>query len=176
MTNTSTRPGGAPRLHPLALSLALAGVLAGCGGGSSDDASVQEARLPRGGAPSGATAAAGGAPGGFSQHVNHAGASLCTSTSTSWIGAAWNDRISSIRVPAGYKVELFADRNLRGTTVTLTADNANLVGLGLNDAVSSMRVTPPAAPSKVTLASVQFAQSMLYASGDSQLVLVANKH
>ncbi|MGN7876975.1 peptidase inhibitor family I36 protein [Roseateles sp. 22389] len=176
MTITSTRPGGAPRLHPLALSLALAGVLAGCGGGgSSDEAAVQEASVPGGAASAGATATATAAQVCFYEHANYAGASLCRSTTTSWIGPTWNDRISSIRVPAGYKVELFADQNFRGATVTLTADNANLVGVALNDAVSSMRVTPPAAPSNVTLASVQFAQSMLYASGDSQLVLVANK-
>ena len=176
MTITSTRPGGAPRLHPLALSLALAGVLAGCGGGgSSDEAAVQEASVPGSAASAGATATATAAQVCFYEHANYAGASLCRSTTTSWIGPTWNDRISSIRVPAGYKVELFADQNFRGAAVTLTADNANLVGVALNDAVSSMRVTPPAAPSNVTLASVQFAQSMLYASGDSQLVLVANK-
>ena len=176
MTITSTRPGGAPRLHPLALSLALAGVLAGCGGGGpSDEAAVQEVSVPGGAASAGATATATAAQVCFYEHANYAGASLCRSSTTSWIGPTWNDRISSIRVPAGYKVELFADQNFRGAAVTLTADNANLVGVALNDAVSSMRVTPPAAPSNVTLASVQFAQSMLYASGDSQLVLVANK-
>jgi len=184
MTITSTRPDGALRLHPLALSLALAGVLAGCGGGGgSSDAAVQEARLSgdtASGVTSGATsgaAAAAATPAQvcFFENANFSGASLCRSTTTSWIGATWNDRISSIRVPAGYKVELFADQNFRGASVTLTADNANLTGAGLNDAVSSMRVTPPAAPSNVTLASVQFAQSMLYTSSDAQLVLVANK-
>jgi hypothetical protein len=181
MTITSTRPDGALRLHPLALSLALAGVLAGCGGGgASSDAAVQEARLPGGataasGAAAVAAAAATPAQVCFFEHANFGGASVCRNFTTSWVGETWNDRISSVRVPAGYKVELFAELNFRGASVTLTADNANLTGAGLNDAVSSIRVTPPAAPSKVTLASVQFAQSMLYGSGDAQLVLVANK-
>ena len=65
---------------------------------------------------------------------------------TAWIGNAWNDRISSVRVPAGFKVQLFADINYGGRSVTLTADNANLVGAGFNDAASSMKITaPPAA-------------------------------
>lgn len=175
MSISTRRPGGAPRLHPLALSLALAGVLAGCGGGDANDPAVAAARQTGGATSAAGTAAAAATQVCFYEHVNYAGASTCLSASSAWIGNAWNDRISSVRVPAGFKVQLFADINYGGRSVTLTADNANLVGAGFNDAASSMKITAPPAAAKVTLASVQFAQSMLYGSGDAQLVLVANK-
>lgn len=178
MSISSRRPS-ALRLHPLALSLALAGVLAGCGGGDGTGAGIAAARQTGGTTASGSATAAAAAAAAtqicFYEHVNYAGASTCLSASSSWVGNAWNDRISSVRVPAGFKVQLYADINYGGRSLTLTADNANLVGAGFNDAASSLRITPPPAAAKVTLASVQFAQSMLYASGDAQLVLVANK-
>ncbi|MDH0864567.1 peptidase inhibitor family I36 protein [Mitsuaria sp. GD03876] len=175
MSITTRRPGGAPRLHPLALSLALAGVLAGCGGGDANDPAVAAGRQTGAtGAVSG-TAAAAATQVCFYEHVNYGGASTCLSASSAWIGNAWNDRVSSVRVPAGFKVQLFADINYGGRSITLSADNANLVGAGFNDATSSLKITTPPAAAKVTLASVQFAQSMLYGSSDSQLVLVANK-
>ncbi|WP_377161130.1 peptidase inhibitor family I36 protein [Roseateles sp. UC29_93] len=176
MTITTARQDGALRLHPLALSLALAGVLVGCGGGSDGAGALVSAAQQNGGgtASAGAVTAAADPQVCFYENANYAGAGLCRSTTTSWIGPTWNDRISSIRVPAGFKVELFADINFGGRSVTLTADNANLTAVSLNDAVSSMRVTKVVA-SNVTLASVQFAQSMLYGSTDNQLVLVANK-
>jgi hypothetical protein len=176
MTITTQRPSGALRLHPLALSLALAGVLVGCGGGSDGAGNLVSAAQQNGAgtAAAGAVTAAADPQVCFYENANYAGAGLCRSTTTSWIGPTWNDRISSIRVPAGFKVELFADINFGGRSVTLTADNANLTAVSMNDAVSSMRVTKVVA-SAVTLASVQFAQSMLYASTDNQLVLVANK-
>jgi len=176
MTITTRRPDGALRLHPLALSLAVAGVLAGCGGGSDGSGALVSAAQQNGTgtASTGAVTAAADPQVCFYENANYAGAGLCRSTTTSWIGPTWNDRVSSIRVPAGYKVELFADINFGGRSVTLTADNANLTGVGMNDAMSSMKVTKVVA-SAVTLASVQFAQSMLYGSADSQLVLVGNK-
>ncbi|ANH68640.1 peptidase inhibitor family I36 protein [Mitsuaria sp. 7] len=176
MMITTQRPSGALRLHPLALSLALAGVLVGCGGGSDGAGNLVSAAQQNGAgtASAGAVTAAADPQVCFYEHANYAGAGLCRSTTTSWIGPTWNDRVSSIRVPAGFKVELFADINFGGRSVTLTADNANLTSVSMNDAVSSMRVTKVVA-SAVTLASVQFAQSMLYGSTDNQLVLIANK-
>lgn len=188
---------GAPstlRLHPLSLSLALAGLLVGCGGGSAGDAATQEARL----SGTSGTAAATAPQVCLYEHINYVGASLCLTSSSSWIGRAWNDRVSSLKVPAGYKVELFSDINYGGRVLTVTASTSTLVSSRFNDVVSSVRITPPTvtpppapapapAPSpapapapnpptsQATLASVQFAQSMLYGSNDDQLVLVAGK-
>ena len=178
MTITTTRSGAALRLHPLALSLVMAGVLAGCGGGSDGAGALVGAARQNGGATTastGSTAAAAATQVCFYEHVNYVGASMCLAADSAWVGSGWNDRISSVKVPAGFKVQLFADINYGGKSITLTADNANLVPSGFNDTASSMRITAPPAAAKVTLASVQFAQSMLYGSSDSQLVLVANK-
>ncbi len=149
-------------------ALALAATLAACGGSeptSSDGAQAAQAGL---------TAAAVGDPICFFEHVNYQGQSYCASADSAWVGSAWNDRISSVRVPAGYRVVLFEHINYGGRSVTLTADTASLVPLNSNDFASSFRITPPvAAPSPV--ASVQLAQSLLFNSDDSALVLVANK-
>lgn len=51
-----------------------------------------------------------------------------------------NDIASSVRVPAGYSVTLFADRALTGDTLTLTKDTPSFVPLGWNDRVTSVRV------------------------------------
>lgn len=176
---TRTVSLSSPRLHPLALSLAVAGLMAACGGGESAD-NAQALRVTgntganasTGTTSTTATAAAPQIC--VFEHTNYTGQQLCLSSSTNWIGASWNDRVSSLRIPSGYKVELFEHSNYSGRVLTLTANNANLVSNGFNDAVSSIRITAPAAP-KVTLASVQFAQSMLYGSSDSQLVLVSGK-
>ncbi|WAC73810.1 peptidase inhibitor family I36 protein [Roseateles sp. SL47] len=194
MTVSSTRASGATstlRLHPLSLSLAVAGLLVGCGGGSEPNA--QEARL----GASGSTASATASQVCLFEHVNYVGASLCLTSSSSWIGRTWNDRASSLKVPTGYKVELFSDINYGGRVLTVTANTPSLVPSRFNDVVSSVRITAPTAPppapapapapapspapapaptpSNLTLASVQFAQSMLYGSNDDQLVLVAGK-
>ncbi|OWQ49321.1 hypothetical protein CDL60_00810 [Roseateles noduli] len=178
MNTTPRRSGAALRLHPLALSLVVAGVLVGCGGGSDGSGGLVSAANQNGtsAATAGAVAAANtGTQVCFYEHVNFTGASMCLTGDTAWVGPGWNDRISSVRVPAGWKAELFADIRYVGKSLTLTQDNANLVPSGMNDIISSMRITKPATAAKVTLASAQFAQSMLYGSTDSQLVLVANK-
>ncbi|WP_327003509.1 discoidin domain-containing protein [Dactylosporangium sp. NBC_01737] len=51
-----------------------------------------------------------------------------------------NDSISSIRVPAGYQVTGYADAGFAGTAWTFTADTANLLPTGNNDAISSLRI------------------------------------
>jgi Peptidase inhibitor family I36 len=85
----------------------------------------------------------------FYEHTEYRGQSLCTDADSAWIGAVWNDRVSSVRVLAGYKVELFSDINFGGRTLVLQADAADLVALNFNDLASSLRVsrngmvTPP---------------------------------
>lgn len=159
-----------------ATALATLALLAACGGASSptteSDPSTSDAAEV-------AEATAAGGPICFFEHVNYQGASYCSAADSAWVGSAWNDRISSVRVQAGYKVQLFQHINHGGRSITLSADSANLVGLGFNDAASSFKVTapvvtpPPTGPSPV--ASIQIAQSLLFNSNDSALVLVARK-
>jgi hypothetical protein len=52
----------------------------------------------------------------------------------------FNDSLSSIKIPAGWKVTLYKDDNFKGTTKVLTADNNCLTGIGFNDVVSSIKV------------------------------------
>ncbi|UXH79141.1 peptidase inhibitor family I36 protein [Roseateles amylovorans] len=180
MTLSTKRSSGAPsrlRLHPLSMSLALAGLLVGCGGGESTEATAQAANVS---GSTGTTAAATASKPLVCvyEHVNYTGATICMSSSNPQLPTAWNARISSIKVPTGYKVELFSERLYGGRALTLTANNANLVPSSFNDVTASIRMTAlgtTPTPSAVTLASVQFAQSMLYGSSDNQLVLVANK-
>jgi hypothetical protein len=76
----------------------------------------------------------------FYEHINYQGASFCASADNGWIGNAWNDRVSSVRVPAGASVELYEHINYGGRVLKLTADSTNLVTLGFNDAASSFRI------------------------------------
>ena len=54
------------------------------------------------------------------------------------VGNDWNDVISSIHIPQGYRVTIFRDANFQGPSLTLTADwNATDEW---NDQVSSIRI------------------------------------
>jgi hypothetical protein len=50
-----------------------------------------------------------------------------------------NDDLSSLKVPFGYKVTLYADDNFRGTTRVITGDT-NWIGNDFNDKTSSIKV------------------------------------
>lgn len=76
----------------------------------------------------------------FYADANYGGDSLCVSADSSWIGTTWNDRISSVKVQAGYQVTLFNDINYGGASLVLTANEPNLVNRGFNDLTSSYRV------------------------------------
>ena len=81
------------------------------------------------------------APGGiacFFEHANYGGASFCADSDSSWVGSAWNDRISSVKVRSGYQVQLFGDVNYSGAVKTLTGDASSLPGF--NDQASSFKV------------------------------------
>jgi len=77
----------------------------------------------------------------FFTDVNYGGSSMCTSASSSWVGSAWNDVISSVKVSAGTQVVLYGDVNYGGSTLTLTADTPNLVSLNFNDLTSSYKIS-----------------------------------
>jgi enterochelin esterase family protein len=51
-----------------------------------------------------------------------------------------NDWASSVKVPSGYTVKMYADDNFSGTSWTLTADQSEFGSIGANDKVSSVVV------------------------------------
>lgn len=53
-----------------------------------------------------------------------------------------NDDVSSLRVDAGYIVELFENDNFTGAQLNLTSDSSCLVSQGWNDRITSLRVKP----------------------------------
>jgi Beta-1,3-glucanase/Peptidase inhibitor family I36 len=77
----------------------------------------------------------------FFEHTNYQGASFCSDTDSGWVGAAWNDRISSVKVSGGVQVELFDNVDFGGRTLSLSADTPTLANsLNFNDLASSFRV------------------------------------
>jgi len=77
----------------------------------------------------------------FFADINYGGDSFCASASSSWVGSAWNDRISSVKVASGVTIVLYGDINYGGATLSVSADNANLVNNGFNDLASSFKLT-----------------------------------
>jgi hypothetical protein len=152
-------------------ALALAVSLAACGG--------SEPTTTDGTAPAQVAAAAAADAICFFEHSNYRGQTFCTGADLAWIGTQWNDRASSVRVKAGHRVVLFQHSNYGGRSVSLSADTPNLTSLNFNDFASSLRITaPPVTPPPTTpspVAGIQVAQSLLFNSDDSALVLVANK-
>jgi hypothetical protein len=156
-------------------SVLLTAVLAACGGGGNGQPTAQADSAGSAADTAAAVAtAAAASPVCFYEHVNYQGASFCASADSNWVGGTWNDRVSSVKVAAGYKVTLFQDINYAGKSLVISGDTTNLVTLGFNDAASSFKLTtPPVATSKV--GTIQIAQSELFNSDDAALVLVANK-
>lgn len=79
------------------------------------------------------------------QNCDFQGYSAGLSTGTYTLGqlqgfGVKNDDISSIQVPAGYKVTLYNDDNFGGSSVVLTGNDSCLVGRGFNDLISSVRI------------------------------------
>ena len=166
---------GVARSLAFPMSVVVSAVLAACGGGNGQSNAPADA--VSGSADTAAAvaiAAAAASPVCFYEHVNYQGASFCASADSSWVGGAWNDRVSSVKVAAGYKVTLFWDINHGGKTLVLTGDTATLVPLGFNDQASSYKIVAPAV-STAKVGTIQIAQSQLFNSDDAALVLVANK-
>jgi pimeloyl-ACP methyl ester carboxylesterase len=81
------------------------------------------------------------------EHILFDGESLSSSGDLSFVGWTWNDRISSLRIPAGKTVVLYEHIDFGGASLTLTGDQVDLrdhAGPGVdgtwNDAVSSIRI------------------------------------
>lgn len=97
--------------------------------------------------------------------ANYAGASLVVSANTAWVGDAWNDRISSMRIPPGVSVQVFWDANYMGKTRTFTSD-VPFVGEEWNDRISSIRITQLAKPS-VAMGSSPFSRTQNHTANAS---------
>jgi hypothetical protein len=82
----------------------------------------------------------------FFQHTNFTGTSFCSNEGSFNAPAGWSDFVSSVRVQAGFRVDLFADANQTGTLLSLTADEPNLVNRSFNDVMSSYRVVRAGTP------------------------------
>ena len=66
---------------------------------------------------------------------------MSTSGSTKFF---WNDKISSIQVPQGWKIILYEHENFGGRSLTLTSDwTVRAWNDFWNDRISSIRVIPP---------------------------------
>jgi hypothetical protein len=76
--------------------------------------------------------------------INYGGTSMCSSASSTWVGTAWNDAVSSVKVSAGTQVVLYGDINYGGSTLTLTADTPNLGSSNFNDMASSYKISAAA--------------------------------
>ena len=91
-------------------------------------------------APAPAPAPAPSGPVCFYADANYGGDSFCASADSSWVGTTWNDRVSSVKVQAGYEVDLYADINYGGGVLKLTANDADLTANSFNDAASSFHL------------------------------------
>jgi len=62
------------------------------------------------------------------EHINYGGASLCVSASqANAMPAGWNDRVSSVKLASGVKLELYERNNKLGRMLALEGNNANLL-------------------------------------------------
>ncbi|SMB92848.1 beta-1,3-glucanase family protein [Deinococcus hopiensis] len=70
---------------------------------------------------------------------NYTGTSFCASSDSGYVGADYNDKISSLKVQSGYQVVMYNDVNYGGTSKTFTGD-VSFVGSDFNDIASSFRI------------------------------------
>lgn len=89
----------------------------------------------------------------FFEHINYVGSSFCVAPSqANAMPTGWNDRVSSVRLASGIRLELYEHNNKRGRMLMLESSAPNFVALRFNDVLSSFvasRVlgTPPPPPS-----------------------------
>ena len=78
----------------------------------------------------------------FYEHANFVGASITTNTYWDYsMNQGWNDRISSIRIPAGYKIQVFANGDQKGPSMVLTSDwTVTASNAPFNDVISAITI------------------------------------
>lgn len=84
----------------------------------------------------------------FFELDQYRGAAFCADASSPLIGRVWNERISSVRVPAGASVKLYEHANYTGRVLELTADAATLPA-DFDNQTSSYQITQPAPKASV---------------------------
>ena len=77
----------------------------------------------------------------FFEHIDFVGQGLCIGEGAYNLHPDWNDRVSSVQIRGGARVELFADINLKGTRLSANADLDNLLEYEFNDLLSSFCVS-----------------------------------
>jgi uncharacterized protein (DUF1800 family) len=85
----------------------------------------------------------------FYQLANYQGASFCASADAATMPAGFDNVVSSVRVPAGQRVELYQTTHYRGWTLALAGDVPSLAAPNFDNITSSFRIgggAPPAAP------------------------------
>lgn len=75
------------------------------------------------------------------EHVDFAGTFTCFGEGQTNLNATWNNKISSVKIPEGLRVDLFTEANLAGNKLALSATDSNLVNDGFNDAATSMLIS-----------------------------------
>jgi len=78
----------------------------------------------------------------FYSKKNYRGERFCTTDSLYWLGWYWNNRISSVSIPAGYQVKLYNRWGFYGRSVTLTSSTPSLNGVRFNNRTSSFEIGP----------------------------------
>jgi glucosylceramidase len=90
----------------------------------------------------------------FYDGTQYGGTSFCSDVNNPALNATWNDKISSVRVPAGVTLRLYQHSNYGGRMLQLSADTPDLNGpdLGFSNIASSYQLTqsPPQADVWVT--------------------------
>jgi hypothetical protein len=76
----------------------------------------------------------------FYTDADYRGESFCATGDNSWVGTQFNDRISSIKISAGYEWTVFNDINFAGAGISCGCDVPNLANHNFNDMISSFRV------------------------------------
>jgi len=83
----------------------------------------------------------------FFDDIYFGGGSFTAGSDMSFVGWDWNDRVSSISIPAGMSVTVYQDIDFGGASLTLSGDNVDLRSFSgpggdgtWNDQVSSFRV------------------------------------
>lgn len=77
----------------------------------------------------------------FHENSGFQGSVFCSDADSAWVGSAWNDRISSVKVRPGYQLTLFEHINHGGRSLVLTGDSATLPA-GFDNLASSFRIAP----------------------------------
>ncbi len=82
------------------------------------------------------------------QHINYKGYKRVYTANTAWVGKQVNDQFSSLKVKSKRKPKhticLYEHANYKGWRKCFRADKPNFVSLGINDKVSSIKVSPGA--------------------------------